>query len=243
MTPHGGGRLDVLVAGAGPTGLTLALSAHDHGARVCIVDRRPDECPHSRAFLVQPRTLEFSVRTASPRTLRRTPPRHGCTCTYAVGACPSRRTTSASGYRSPAVSPHTSGRSGTVPASGTAPAGSRSNGARTWHSIRAGDDVVGVGTRDGCPTRIGSRFLVGCDGTASTVRRAAGISWNGAAYPAEDLAGRHRTRRRPPPRSRAHAIHRPGVLFLLPLGDVAPWRMLTAQPPNRSPASGERRCV
>ena len=51
-------RPDVLVVGAGPTGLTLALQAHDHGARVRIVERRTDAFRPSRAMIVHPRTLE-----------------------------------------------------------------------------------------------------------------------------------------------------------------------------------------
>ena len=49
---------DILVVGAGPTGLTLALQAHDHGARVRIVDRRSQPFRPSRAMNVHPRTLE-----------------------------------------------------------------------------------------------------------------------------------------------------------------------------------------
>jgi len=50
-------RTDVLVVGAGPTGLTLALQAHDHGARVRIVERRTDVFRPSRALTLHPRTL------------------------------------------------------------------------------------------------------------------------------------------------------------------------------------------
>src|SRR5579884_2647337 len=49
---------DVLVVGAGPTGLALALQAHDHGARVRVLDRRPEPFRPSRAMIVHPRTLE-----------------------------------------------------------------------------------------------------------------------------------------------------------------------------------------
>jgi 2-polyprenyl-6-methoxyphenol hydroxylase-like FAD-dependent oxidoreductase len=48
---------DLLVVGAGPTGLALALQAHDHGARVRVVERRTGRRP-SRALVVHPRTLE-----------------------------------------------------------------------------------------------------------------------------------------------------------------------------------------
>jgi 2-polyprenyl-6-methoxyphenol hydroxylase-like FAD-dependent oxidoreductase len=52
------GVVDVLVVGAGPTGLALALQAHAHGARVRIVDRRSTLARPSRALIVHPRTLE-----------------------------------------------------------------------------------------------------------------------------------------------------------------------------------------
>ena len=47
-------RPDLLVVGAGPTGLGLALQAHDHGARVRIVERRPEAFRPSRALIVHP---------------------------------------------------------------------------------------------------------------------------------------------------------------------------------------------
>src|SRR5688572_15853949 len=50
--------VDILVVGAGPTGLTLALQAHAHGANVRIVDRRAELFRPSRALILHPRTLE-----------------------------------------------------------------------------------------------------------------------------------------------------------------------------------------
>jgi 2-polyprenyl-6-methoxyphenol hydroxylase-like FAD-dependent oxidoreductase len=49
---------DVLVVGAGPTGLALALQAYEHGVRVRIVERRPEVFRPSRALIVHSRTLE-----------------------------------------------------------------------------------------------------------------------------------------------------------------------------------------
>ncbi|TFC01668.1 monooxygenase [Cryobacterium adonitolivorans] len=51
--------VDLLVVGAGTTGLTLALQAVDHGARVRIVERRPEAFRPSRAMVMHPRTLEL----------------------------------------------------------------------------------------------------------------------------------------------------------------------------------------
>src|SRR6185312_2694482 len=50
---------EVLVVGAGPTGLVLALWLNRLGVKVRIVDRLPAAAPYSRALGVQARTLEF----------------------------------------------------------------------------------------------------------------------------------------------------------------------------------------
>ncbi|MCU1447431.1 FAD-dependent monooxygenase [Cryobacterium sp.] len=51
--------VDVLVVGAGTTGLTVALQAHALGARVRIVERRSVPFRASRATVMHPRTLEL----------------------------------------------------------------------------------------------------------------------------------------------------------------------------------------
>jgi 2-polyprenyl-6-methoxyphenol hydroxylase-like FAD-dependent oxidoreductase len=58
VTAANGELLDVLVVGAGPTGLTLAAQLRGLGATVRIVDRQLDRVQESRALGVQPRTLE-----------------------------------------------------------------------------------------------------------------------------------------------------------------------------------------
>src|SRR5918995_1280492 len=51
-------ELDVLVVGAGPTGLTLAGQLQAMGSAVRIVDRLADRVHETRALAMQPRTLE-----------------------------------------------------------------------------------------------------------------------------------------------------------------------------------------
>src|SRR5580693_867757 len=52
-------EVDVLIAGAGPTGLTLALWLTKLGVTVRIVDKTAEPGTTSRALAVQARTLEF----------------------------------------------------------------------------------------------------------------------------------------------------------------------------------------
>jgi 2-polyprenyl-6-methoxyphenol hydroxylase-like FAD-dependent oxidoreductase len=51
--------IDVLVVGAGPTGLALASQLARWGVRFRIIDKRPDRAQESRALAVQPRSLEL----------------------------------------------------------------------------------------------------------------------------------------------------------------------------------------
>jgi 2-polyprenyl-6-methoxyphenol hydroxylase-like FAD-dependent oxidoreductase len=52
-------EVDVLVVGAGPTGLTAAGDLARAGRSVTVLERWPAENPTSRAFAVMPRTLEL----------------------------------------------------------------------------------------------------------------------------------------------------------------------------------------
>jgi 2-polyprenyl-6-methoxyphenol hydroxylase-like FAD-dependent oxidoreductase len=59
MNSSPGRDTDVLIIGAGPTGLVLALWLSHYGVRVRIVDRTAEPGTTSRALAVQARTLEF----------------------------------------------------------------------------------------------------------------------------------------------------------------------------------------
>jgi 2-polyprenyl-6-methoxyphenol hydroxylase-like FAD-dependent oxidoreductase len=55
-------RTDVLVVGAGPAGLTMAVSLAQLGVDCVIIDRKPGVAAGSKAAAVQPRTLEYLHR-------------------------------------------------------------------------------------------------------------------------------------------------------------------------------------
>src|ERR1700741_72661 len=59
---------DVLIVGAGPTGMTLATSLKQLGVNCVVIDQLPDATADTRAGFVQPRTLEYlrRVHVAGP---------------------------------------------------------------------------------------------------------------------------------------------------------------------------------
>jgi 2-polyprenyl-6-methoxyphenol hydroxylase-like FAD-dependent oxidoreductase len=59
MTSPSRDGLDVLVVGAGPTGLALATQLQAFGVRFRTIDRAADRAHESRALAVQARTLEL----------------------------------------------------------------------------------------------------------------------------------------------------------------------------------------
>ncbi len=51
-------ELDVLIVGAGPTGLTMAAELARRDVRCRIVERNAEPAAESRALVIQPRTME-----------------------------------------------------------------------------------------------------------------------------------------------------------------------------------------
>jgi len=59
MTDSANSHTDVLVVGAGPTGLTMACELARHGITPRIIDKSPTPSIHSKAFGIHARTLEL----------------------------------------------------------------------------------------------------------------------------------------------------------------------------------------
>jgi 2-polyprenyl-6-methoxyphenol hydroxylase-like FAD-dependent oxidoreductase len=238
------GELDVLVVGAGPTGLTLAGLLHSMGATVRIVDRQLDRVRESRALAVQPRTLEVLRGLGITQTLIE---RGNDAAQVRIHA----------GERVVRVRLFDVGLEDTAYPFllfiSQAETEAVLNEHLAEHSlqVKRGVELVGFEQReagvscalrhgDGKTERLHTRYLVGCDGAHSSVRHGAGIPFEGAAYPQTfvladlevdgDLE-----------QDVAHAfLGAGGMLFFFPLATPATWRMLGIRPPGDA-TEGERR--
>jgi 2-polyprenyl-6-methoxyphenol hydroxylase-like FAD-dependent oxidoreductase len=223
---------DVLVAGAGPAGLALALQAHDHGAAVRVIDRRPEAVRPSRALILHSRTLEV-LRPLGVTQALLTRADIAPTADLRLGSRAVRVTLANLALPDTAF-PHLSlirqMDVERVLAEALADRGIR---------VERGTELTGVRERpEGMLATLRSAggseqalfgFVAGCDGPASTVRAQAGIGWPGRQYPVEviladaeldgDLADVARV-----------VAGRRGLLFVFRLGEQAPWRLLATRP-------------
>jgi 2-polyprenyl-6-methoxyphenol hydroxylase-like FAD-dependent oxidoreductase len=234
---------DVLVVGAGPTGLSLALQAHDHGARVAVLERRPDQWRPSRALIVHPRTLEVlrplgvtDALLARGDTAPRVQLRLG---RRAVPVGLDRLALDDTAF------PHlVLVRQADVEDVLTQALADRRvlvQRDTTVCGVRGeGDQATATVRRDGREDRVRARYVVGCDGSASTIRADAGIAWKGTPYRHDVLLADVELDGDLAP-DLLHAVAgRAGLVFLFPLGERAPWRLL-ATAPARPPAAPEER--
>jgi 2-polyprenyl-6-methoxyphenol hydroxylase-like FAD-dependent oxidoreductase len=233
VTPANRDPLDVLVVGAGPTGLTLAAQLRAFGATVRIVDRLLDRVHESRALAIQPRTLEVLRGLGLAEELI------------------------ARGNDAVWVQLHAGGRVVRIRLFGLGlddtayPFLLFVSQAETEQvlgdqlasrgvPVERGVEVVGFHVdadavtstlrhRDGRTEQLHARYLVGCDGAKSAVRRSAGIPFKGGAYPQTfaladlEVDGLDR--------DAAHAfLGQVGIVLFFPLGRPASWRMLAMHP-------------
>jgi 2-polyprenyl-6-methoxyphenol hydroxylase-like FAD-dependent oxidoreductase len=238
----GGGHLsraaDILVVGAGPTGLALALATHAHGACVRIVEGRPEAFRPSRALIVHPRTLEvlrplgvtapLLARADLAPAVRLHLGARVVPIRLAALALPDTPFPHLSLLRQMDVE--------TVLAQALAGRGIAVERGTELIAVRdgAGSAQATLRSRAGVET-VDCDFVAGCDGPHSLVRRSAGIGWHGGRYGEEvvladaeldaDLEG-----------GVAHAVvGRRGILLVFALGERAPWRLLVTRPAGPDP--------
>jgi len=178
--------MDVLVVGAGPTGLTLAAELIRHGATVRIIDRAAAPATTSRALIVQARTLEVFEQMGMSMSEIGSP---------AVGAqlmFPGRPPVRISfeGGLEKMHTRHSAARSINQDVT---------EGVLREHLVALGATIEwGVGLvgfvqdadgvtaelihTDGSTESCRTSYIAGCDGASSATRKAAGIPFDGVTY-------------------------------------------------------------
>src|SRR5262249_52196385 len=235
--------LDVFIVGAGPTGLALAMQLQRFGGRFRIIDKLHDRTRESRALGVQARTLELLQTFGLGEAL------------VARGNTSTRLKLHLEGRALATVSLGNIGAADTrfpfvlfVSQAETEPGLTEYlNAAGIF--VEPGSEVVAfemadgvdcvVRRDDGHQERIRTRFLVGCDGAHSAVRKGAGIPFEGGSYPQDFVLGDVEADGLLEPNAINSFVGGGGVAMFFPLGRPTTWRVIAmAAAPARRERSG-----
>ncbi len=227
---------DVVVVGAGPTGLMLAGELALGGVGVRLLEERTDMPNITRAFAVHARTLELlDARGMADELLTRGVPVYEIAppggATLNLRELPSR-------FAMLFIAP----QSGTeqVLQMRTDKLGVPIVRGAEVVGLAQDDDGVTVDCADGSVVR--AKYVVGCDGAHSTVRRLVGIDWVGKQYETHILlADVHLTRA--PQDTLTGVTNEKGVVLMIPFGDgwfrAIAWDRLREQAPLKEPVTLE----
>lgn len=181
---------DVLIAGAGPTGLSAALFLAERGIHARVVERGAGLSTRSKAFGVNPRTLSLLEGTGVTERLLSGGWRMGAINAWRRGSGRLRRMfridLSVVDHRFPFMLVHSQAKSEAA----LLDALSERGGGVEWETAVTGvepaTDSVAVtlaSDRDGAGTvTTQAELLLGADGPGSIVRKALGVGFDGAAY-------------------------------------------------------------
>ncbi|MDK1328196.1 FAD-dependent monooxygenase [Arthrobacter sp. zg-Y1143] len=233
--------VDVLIVGAGPTGLALAAQLSAFGASFRIIDRRQSPGTESRAIAIQPRTLE-ALRP------------FGVSAELAAAGRPARQLHLHLPEETLEVDLFDTGMDDTAFQQLLFLSQTETERILTQYllsrrvRIERGaelqdlerldpeDPFAGMEAKiqrmDRGIERIRARYVVGADGADSTVRAKAGMDWRGGAYPDTFILADVEIDGAEPETVHSYPTE-DGFLFLFPLGGPATWRMIGIKPPHR----------
>jgi 2-polyprenyl-6-methoxyphenol hydroxylase-like FAD-dependent oxidoreductase len=241
MTPAS--EIDVLVAGAGPTGLTLACQLARFGVRFRIIDKQPDRARESRALGVQARSLEIlqalglgeALAARGRRTTRlmlhvdRDVP-----VAIDLGAVPRSDT------RFPYILFVSQSDTEAVLCGFLEEAGARVE--RRVELVGFREQSTGVVCvlhhMDGREETVQASYVAGCDGAHSTVRKEAAIAFEGGAYPQTFALGDAEADGALVPEAVNAFVLGRGVAIFFPLGQPATWRVMAMEGAIPRPSPG-----
>ena len=230
---------DVLIVGAGPTGLTLAAQLQRFGTRFRIIDRSLDRARESRALAVQARTLELldSVGLGEPLVARG---RKGTRVALHSGSRTVGRVQladiGASDTRFPFILFVSQAETERLIGDHLTRSGITIE--RGVELTRFEDQRDGVACvlrhQDGREEQVQAAYLVGCDGARSFVRKQAGFSFEGGSYP-QDFVLADIEADGPLEDGAVNAfLGKRGAALFFPLGEPTTWRVIAMRAAGRS---------
>jgi 2-polyprenyl-6-methoxyphenol hydroxylase-like FAD-dependent oxidoreductase len=232
LDPESFGAAPVLIVGAGPVGLTLALALRRLGVASRIIDAGTGPTPEgeSRALGVQARTMEvFEALEVSRPLLDRGQPILGAIASW--GRRPRfdmDLESLASETAFPLILSVPQGVTERILIDRLGSLGGQVEWETSLTDLRQGEGGVlaTISPPEGEPTEERFAWLVGCDGARSTVRERLGLRFEGASYPERflladvtlDWSMHH---------DRAHLMIAPeGLIPAIPLPGARSWRLI-----------------
>ena len=228
---------DVLVVGAGPTGLMLASSLQAFGVRTRLVDRLIDRAHESRALVVHARSLEILQDLGVGDALRQ----RGNTATrIAIHLSAKKKFVipfddiGAIDTEFPFILFISQAETEAVLNDHLISVGQRIE--RGVEATALTPDASGVACTlrrlDGSEEQVRATYVAGCDGAHSFVRKAAGISFEGDAYPQTFVLGDVEVDGAITPNALNLFFGKHGLAAFFPLGRPRTWRMIGISPPE-----------